>query len=87
MTTDRVGQLRAELEAVFGDAEYPVEEPMGLMSVLPDGPGTTFEADDISVGVMDFGSEYAEYQDYPYESSEALINDLMTGFKKEGLFD
>jgi len=87
MTTDRAEQLRAELEAVFGDAEYPVEEPMELMSVLPDGPGTTFEADDISVGVMDFGSEYAEYQDYPYESSEALIDDLMTGFKKEGLFD
>ena len=87
MSENRAEQLREELEAVFGKAEYPVEEPMELMSVLPDGPSTTFEAQDISVGVMEFGSEYAEYQDYPYESAEALIDDLMTGFNDEGLFD
>lgn len=85
--TDTAAQLREELEAVFTNAEYPVEDPMDLVSVLPDGPATTFEADDVSVGVMDFGAEYAAYQTYPYETADALIDDLMRGFREEGLFD
>jgi len=87
MSTDTAAELREELEAVFTGADYPVEDPMELTPVLPDGPGTTFEAGDVSVGVMDFGAEYAEYQDYPYGSADALIDDLMTGFREEGLFD
>lgn len=85
--TDQAEQLREEFEAVFGNAEYPVEEPMELVSVLPDGPSTTFSAGDVSVGVMDLGAEYAEYQQYPYETAEDLIDDLMAGFREEGLFD
>jgi len=60
---------------------------MELVPVLPDGPGTTFEADGVSVGVMELGSEYAEYQDYPYESADALVDDLMHGFREERLFE
>ena len=60
---------------------------MELVPVLPDGPSTTFEAGGVSVGVMDLGAEYAEYQDYPYETADALIDDLMNGFREEGLFD
>jgi hypothetical protein len=85
--TDTAEQFRAELEEVFSRAEYPVEEPMELVPVLPDGPSTTFEAGEISVGVMDLGAEYAEYQDYPYETADALVDDLMHGFREEGLFD
>jgi len=87
MTETTAEKLRVELETVFEEASYPVEEPMELASVLPDGPSTTFEADDVSVGVMEFGSEYADYQEYPYESAEALVDDLMAGFREEGLFD
>jgi hypothetical protein len=87
MTATTAEKLRAELEEVFEQAEYPVEEPMELTSVLPEGPSTTFDADDVSVGVMEFGSAYADYQDYPYETAEALIDDLMTGFREEGLFE
>ncbi|GCF16120.1 hypothetical protein Harman_40550 [Haloarcula mannanilytica] len=87
MSKETAEQLREELEKVFNDADYPIEEPMELIPVLPDGAGTTFEAGDVSVGVMEFGSEYADYQDYPYETAEALIDDLMTGFHEEGLFD
>lgn len=85
--TDTAAQLRDELAAVFTNAEYPVADPMELASVLPDGPSTTFEADDVSVSVMDFGTEYAAYQTYPYETADALIDDLMRGFREEGLFD
>jgi hypothetical protein len=87
MSTDTATELREELESVFTRADYPVEDPMELVPVLPDGPATTFEAGDVSVGVMDFGAEYADYQEYPHESADALVDDLMTGFREEGLFD
>ncbi|MBB6646279.1 MTH865 family protein [Halobellus ruber] len=84
---DTAEQLRAELVEVFSRADFPVEEPMELVPALPDGPGTTFEAGEVSVGVMELGSEYAEYQNYPYETVEDLVDDLMAGFREEGLFE
>jgi hypothetical protein len=87
MTSDTAGELRQELEDVFRDADYPVEGPMELIPALPDGPGTTFEAGDVSVGVMDLGAKYGDYQEYPYETAEDLIDDLMHGFREEGLFE
>jgi hypothetical protein len=87
MTTDEAEVLRRELEAVFSDADFPVEDPMELVPVLPDGPATTFEAGDVTVGVMDFGSKYGDYQEYPYETAADLVDDLMAGFHEEGLFE
>ena len=87
MSSDDAELLRAELEAVFTDADFPVEDPMELVPALPDGPATTFEAGDVSVDVMAFGATYGEYQDYPYETATDLVDDLMTGFREEGLFE
>lgn len=58
---------------------------MELVFVLPDEPSRTFEAVDVSV--TDFGVEYAAYQNYPYETADAVMNDLMGGLHEQGLFD
>lgn len=80
-------QMRQQLIEVFGEAEYPVMEPFELIPVLPDGAETTFEAGNITLGAMDIGMGYAEYQEYPYRSVEALVDDLMTGLRDEGVFN
>ncbi len=87
MASDTAAKLRQELEDVFSDAEYPVDDPMELIPALPDGPGTTFEADDVTVSVMDLGAKYGDYQEYPYETADELVEDLMHGFREEGLFE
>lgn len=87
MSSDDAELLRAELEAVFTDADFPVEDPMELVPALPDGPATTFEAGDVTVDVMEFGATYGEYQDYPYGTAADLVDDLMAGFHEEGLFE
>lgn len=87
MSSETAEKFRQELEEVFSGADYPVDGPMELVPALPDGPSTTFEADDVTVEVMDLGMEYADYQDYPYETATDLIDDLMTGFHEEGLFE
>jgi hypothetical protein len=79
--------MREELLAVFEEASYPLTEPFDLIPVLPDGPATTFEAGDVSIGAMDLGMGYAEYQEYPYEDAEALVDDLMTGLQAEGVLE
>jgi hypothetical protein len=87
VTSDTAERLRKELEEVFNDADFPVDGPMELVPALPDGPGTTFEAGDVSIKVMDLGTTYADYQDYPYETADELVDDLMHGFREEGLFE
>lgn len=87
MSSDDAEMLRQELEAVFTDADFPVKDPMELVPALPDGPATTFEAGDVAVDVMELGATYGEYQDYPYETATDLVDDLMAGFRNEGLFE
>jgi len=80
-------EMRQNLLDVFGQADFPVEDPFDLIPVLPDGPETTFDAGGVSVGVMDFGMKYADYQSYPYDDVESLVDDLMTALREEGVFD
>lgn len=87
MPSETAEKFRQELEETFSSADYPVDGPMELVPALPDGPSTTFEADDVTVEVMDLGMEYAEYQEYPYETAADLVDDLMHGFREEGLFE
>jgi hypothetical protein len=84
---DIEAEIRQQFLDVFGAADYPLADPFDLVPVLPDGTNTTFEAGDVSIGAMELGMEYGEYQDYPYESVEALVDDLMYGLREEGVFD
>ncbi len=88
MSTSSVStELRRQLTTVFGRASYPVEDPFELIPVLPDGAATTFEAGDVTLGAMELGMEYAEYQDYPYENVDSLVDDLMCGLRNDGVFE
>ena len=71
-------EMRQQLIDVFSEAKYPVTEPFELIPVLPDG--------DVTLGAMDIGMGYADYQEYPYQSVEALADDLMTGLRDDGIF-
>lgn len=87
MTTTPEAEIRRQLIAVFETAQYPVTDPFELIPVLPDGAATTFEAGDVTIGAMELGMEYADYQEYPYESVDGLVDDLMAGFRAEDVFE
>jgi hypothetical protein len=72
---------------IFGQADYPLTDPVELIPVLPDGAATTFEADGVTLGAMELGIGYAEYQEYPYENVEDLVDDLMTGLRDNDVFE
>jgi hypothetical protein len=83
--TDVEAELRAQFEDAFGAAEFPVENQMDLVPALPDGPGTTFEAGDVSFSAMELASKLGGHQEFPYETLDALVDDVMAALESEGM--
>ena len=75
--------FREQFTEVFGKANYPLDSPFKLIPLLPDGIRTTFESGDIVIPAIDLGMVYGEYQEYPYEAVEELVDDLIQGLKQE----
>lgn len=78
-------QLREQMIDAFGGAEYPVSNQMDLVPTLPDGPGTRFEADDVSFTAMELATKLADVQNFPYESAEDLVEDILDGLEAKGM--
>ena len=85
MTEDAERQLREQLLAAFGNADFPVEDQMGLVPALPDGPLTTFEAGDRSFTAMELAAEIGDHQSFPYEDAESLVDDVIDAMRAEGM--
>jgi hypothetical protein len=77
-------ELRAQFVDAFEGAEYPVSGPMELLPALPDGPRTRFESGELSVTAVDLYRSGDGEGSFPYDSVEALADDLMTGLEREG---
>lgn len=77
--------LREQLTDAFDGADYPVNSPMDLVPALPDGPGTTFEADDVSVTAMELSTTLGGEQDFPYDDVDGLVEDVVDGMKSQGM--
>ena len=75
-------EIRSQLVAAFEDADYPVSSPMDLVPALPNGPGTRFESDDFSMTAMELNTKLSG--DFPYESVDALVDDIIADLKDQG---
>jgi hypothetical protein len=82
MTDDPAAQLRAELLAAVEGADYPVAGKLDLLPVLPDGPMTTFSAGDETFTVMELATEIGDEADFPYETPEALVEDIIAAMQQ-----
>lgn len=77
-----VAELRPQLVEAFESADYPVEDPRGLMPALPHGPGTTFESNGVTLTVLqvqDLGNEDLDVDaapEFPYEDADSLVEDI-----------
>jgi hypothetical protein len=85
MTEDAERQLREQLLAAFGEADFPVEDQMGLVPALPDGPLTSFDAGDRSFTAMELAAEIGDHQSFPYADAESLVDDVISAMRAEGM--
>jgi hypothetical protein len=78
--------LRQQFHDAFEGADYPVNSPMDLVPALPDGPATSFESGDFSMTAMELNSQISGGDtDFPYESVDELVDELMDGLEDEGM--
>lgn len=83
-----VEELRPQFIEAFEGADYPVSNPMDLLPALPNGPATSFESNGVSFTVMEMQNmdtadiETDTEPDFPYESVEALVDDLCDGLEE-----
>lgn len=77
--------LRRQFTETFDHAAYPLTDPFELIPLLPDGAATEFRAGPVVVPAIDLGLTYGQYQQYPYEDVDALVDDLIAGLTAEGV--
>jgi hypothetical protein len=73
--------VRQQFTDAFEGADYPVNSPMDLVPALPNGPATQFEVGDESITAMELNQKAAGEADYPYETVDDLVDDLVEGMK------
>lgn len=82
---DVEAELRSQFTDAFEGADYPVNNPMELVPALPNGPSTRFEAGDVNITAMELATKLSDTQEFPYESVDALVDDLMDGLKQKDI--
>ncbi|SEO40539.1 hypothetical protein SAMN04487948_102265 [Halogranum amylolyticum] len=82
---ETAAEIRSQLLEAFNGAEYPVSNQMDLVPALPNGPGTRFEAGDTSFTAMEMAAKLGSHQEFPYNSAEELVDDVMDGLRAEGM--
>lgn len=78
---DVESELREQLTEAFEGADYPVSSQMDLVPALPSGPGTRFEAGDVSFTAMELATKLGGNQEFPYDSVDDLVDDIIEGLK------
>ncbi|MCQ4332748.1 MTH865 family protein [Natronomonas sp. F2-12] len=76
--------LRRQFTEAFEGADYPVTSPMDLVPALPQGPGTKFESEEFSMTAMELSTKASGNQEFPYETVEELVDDVMEALEDEG---
>ena len=76
--------LREQFTEAFEGADYPVNSPMDLVPALPNGPGTRFESGDFSMTAMELNTKAGGQQEFPYDSVDDLVDDIMNGLDDQG---
>jgi hypothetical protein len=83
--TDVKAELREQFLEAFGGADFPVQNQMDLVPALPNGPGTKFEAGDVSFTAMEMAAKLGSEQEFPYDTPEELVDDIIEGLEAKGM--
>jgi len=83
--TDVEAELREQFTEAFEGADYPVKNQMDLVPALPNGPATKFEAGDVSLTAMEMAAKLGSEQEFPYDSVEELVDDIIVGLKAKDI--
>lgn len=93
MSDEQYKEFRENLEEEFSNFDYPVYNPMEMASDLSDGSETVFKGDGLRYPASKFATQLRQKMDecsnegFPYESSDALVEDTIEAMKMDGIVD
>lgn len=82
---DIESDLREDFRDALRDVDPPVNNEIELLAALPNGVRTRFQAGDFSMSVAQLATTLTAHQDFPYESIDELVDDVIEGLKEEDL--
>ena len=77
-------ELEQQLKEVFGKADFPINNVMELLPVLPQGPSTQFTAGEKSWSAMELSQKLSSQADFPYHDVDSFVKDVLAGLESEG---
>ncbi|WP_435360642.1 MTH865 family protein [Haloarchaeobius sp. DFWS5] len=80
-------EVRDQLHALVDPTSFPVADPFELIPAMPGGPQTRVSVGERQYTAMELAVRLADYQDFPYESADRLVDDVVAAMREEGIFD
>jgi hypothetical protein len=73
------------LHAVVADVEFPVHDPLEVAAAVDAPHSTRIVVADRRFTAMELAVELEPYQDFPYRTVDALVDDVVRGLREENL--
>lgn len=77
-------EIRAQFMEAFDDAREPVRGRLAIWRALPDGLRTTFASNGVSFTARELNERTDGKADFPYETVDDLVDDLIAGMRERG---
>lgn len=77
--------VRDQLAAILVDVAFPVEDQLAVAAAVDAPHSTRLQVGDRRMTAMELAVRLEPYQDFPYESLDGLVEDVVAGLREEEL--
>ncbi|MFC6951640.1 MTH865 family protein [Halorubellus litoreus] len=77
--------VRQRLAVVLADVAFPVEDQLAVAAAVDAPHSQRVTVGDRRFTAMELAVRLEPYQDFPYESLDALVDDVVAGLREEEL--
>lgn len=77
-------RVRDRLHVVLADVAFPVADPLEVAAAVDVPHSQRIDVGDRRFTAMELAVRLEPYQDFPYDSADALVADVIDGLREEG---
>lgn len=82
---DAEREVRDQLAAILVDVPFPVADQLAVAAAVDAPHSRRIHVGDRRFSAMELAVRLEPYQDFPYESLDDLVDDVVTGLREEEL--
>jgi hypothetical protein len=84
-SVDDAAAVRARLADVLANVAFPVHDQLELAAAIDAPHSQRVVVGDQTFTAMELAVRLEPYQDFPYETRDALVDDVVRGLREEAL--